>query len=155
MHGVIVDLDRSRVVGRARPADRLAVPALVLACAVFGLTVWVTRPAVRPIAPAEPAAATSAPAATPAAAVPRGIVLHPLQLPPRYVNVDLGAMPDRLANEAAPWTLRSVLTVRGLRGIGSVEGPAIISWTENGIAYWLASPARSTDELIQIANELR
>jgi hypothetical protein len=92
---------------------------------------------------------------TSAAAVPRGIVLAPLQLPQRYVNVELAAMPDRLANEAASWTLRSVVVIRGTPGVASVEGPAVILWTENGIAYWLTSSTRSTAELIQIAGELR
>lgn len=64
-------------------------------------------------------------------------------------------MPDRLANEAAPRTLRGVVVIRGTPGAASVEGPAVISWTENGIAYWLASPTRSTAELIQIADDLK
>ena len=104
---------------------------------------------------AQPVASTFADTTVSSVAVPRGAVLHPLRLPQGYINVDLGAMPDRLANEAAPWSLRGVITVRGRPGIGSVEGPAVITWTENGIAYWLASPTGTTDDLIQIANELR
>jgi hypothetical protein len=87
--------------------------------------------------------------------VPRGNVLHPLQLPQRIVGVDLAAMPDRLANEAAPSSWRRVVTVRGIPGVASVEGPAVVAWTERGIAYWLQSPTRSTEELIAIADELR
>jgi hypothetical protein len=64
-------------------------------------------------------------------------------------------MPDRLANEAAPAAWQRVITVRGTAGVASVSGPAVIAWTEAGIAYWLTSPTRSTDELIQIANDLR
>jgi hypothetical protein len=156
VRGVIVDLDRSMPRVPA-PADRptLSRPAissvlLLLGCVVFAGVVIVGRPAavVAPNA-AQPDLSLSG------AAVPRGVVLRPLQLPRTYVNVDLAAMPDRLANEAAPWTLRSVVVIRGVPGVASVEGPAVISWTENGIAYWLASPTRSTTELIQIANDLK
>jgi hypothetical protein len=81
--------------------------------------------------------------------------MHPLVLPQRLTDVDLSAMPDRLANEAAPASWRRVVTVRGVPGVASVEGPAVVAWTEKGIAYWLASPTRSTEELITIADELR
>lgn len=151
---MIVDLDRSmpRDPGLAdRPTiwrAALSSAALVLGCVAFALAVWIGRPVGVP-------AATTPEVDTASLAVPRGVVLAPLQLPGTYVNVDLSAMPDRLANEAAPWTLRSVVVIRGAPGVASVEGPAVISWTENGIAYWLASPTRSTSELIQIANDLR
>ena len=49
----------------------------------------------------------------------------------------------------------AVVTVRGVPGVASVEGPAVVAWTERGIAYWLQSPTRSTEELIAIADELR
>ena len=62
----------------------------------------------------------------------------------RFANVDLAAMPDRLANEAAPSSLRAVITVRGVPGVASADGPAVIVWTEQGIAYRLASPTRTT-----------
>ena len=81
--------------------------------------------------------------------------MHPLVLPQRLGDVDLAAMPDRLANEAAPSSWRRVVTVRGVPGVAAVEGPAVVAWTEHGIAYWLASPTRSTEELIAIADELR
>ena len=121
----------------------------MLGCVVFAVVVLIGRPA-SVIAP------TQAPdLSITGTAVPRGAILKPLQLPRAYLNVDLAAMPDRLANEAAPWTLRSVVVIRGTPGVASVEGPAVISWTENGIAYWLASPTRSTTELIRIADDLK
>ncbi len=133
--------------------DQIVVTALLLACGVFALAVWVTRPAALPAPIA--AAALPALAQTSSALVPRGAVMRPLVLPQRLGDVDLSAMPDRLANEAAPSSWRRVITVRGIPGVASVEGPAVVAWTEKGIAYWLASPTRSTEELIAIADELR
>ena len=134
--------------------SRLPVVALTLACVTFACAVWVARPAaVLSVAGARAPVAELAGVSS--SVVPRGVVLHPLALPQRLDGVDLAAMPDRLANEAAPASWRRVVTVRGVPGVASVEGPAVIAWTEGGIAYWLASPTRSTDELIQIANELR
>jgi hypothetical protein len=133
--------------------DQLLVTALLLACGAFALAVWITRPAgltvATPLAPAADVGQISS------VFVPRGAIMHALVLPQRLTDVDLSAMPDRLANEAAPAAWRSVITVRGVAGVASVEGPAVIAWTENGIAYWLASATRSTDELIAIADELR
>ncbi len=154
MRTAIVDLD-PRPARRTAPAyDRGAVGALVLGCAAFALAVWITRPAVFPAA-----ATTSGPIAdvgfSSSIAVPRGVVMRPLVLPARIGDVDLSAMPDRLANEAAPSSWRRVVTVRGVPGVASVEGPAVIAWTEGGIAYWLVSPTRTTDDLIKIADELR
>jgi len=152
---VIVDLDRS-VPGDPGLADRptlspaaISSALLLLGCLAFAAAVLVGRPA--------GVAASSGGQDVPLAgvAVPRGTVLAPLQLPRAYTNVDLAAMPDRLANEAAPSTLRSVVVIRGTPGVASVEGPAVISWTEKGIAYWLASPTRTTAELIRIADDLR
>ena len=155
MRGVIVDLDRL-MPRDAGPADRprlarhaISTALLLLGCVAFAVVVLIGRPAAVVTPNAGPDLAVTN------AAVPRGVVLNPLQLPRSYVNVDLAAMPDRLANEAAPWTLRGVVVIRGRPGVASVEGPAVISWTENGIAYWMASPTRSTTELIQIANELK
>ena len=156
MRSVIVDLDRSMPRVRT-PADRptLSRPAissalLLLGCVVFAVVVIVGRPAAVVAQNAAPPGLSLS-----GAAVPRAVVLKPLQLPRTYVNVDLAAMPDRLANEAAPWTLRGGVVIRGVPGVASVEGPAVISWTENGIAYSMASPTRSTAELIQIANDLK
>ena len=154
VRGVIVDLDRSmpRDPGLAGPVlSRAAISSvlLLMGCVAFAVIVLIGRPA----AVVVPSQGTDL--AIAGAVVPRGAVLKPLQLPGTYANVDLAAMPDRLANEAAPWTLRSVVVIRGTPGVASVEGPAMISWTENGIAYSMASSTRSTIELIQIANDLR
>jgi hypothetical protein len=154
VRGVIIDLDRSMprdpiLAGPTLSRPVISSVVLLLGCVAFGVAVAVGRP------PAVTAPSIGAAMPITGLAVPRGNVLKPLQLPHTYVNVDLAAMPDRLANEAAPWTLRSVVVIRGAPGVASVEGPAVISWTENGIAYRLASPTRSTDELIQIADDLR
>jgi hypothetical protein len=144
----IVDLDPDPSRRRERHRDRGAIALLFGMTTAFAIAVWLGRPAATPLAQSGGDGPTLA-------TVPRGVVLSPLKLPRSYVNVDLSAMPDRLANEAAPWTLRSVVVIRGTPGVASVEGPAVISWTENGIAYSLASSTRTTVELIQIANDLR
>lgn len=64
-------------------------------------------------------------------------------------------MPDRLANEAEPATLRAVVAVRGTRGVASVDGPSQIYWTEDGVAYRLIAADRTIDELVRIAEALR
>ena len=150
MRTTIVDLDRAR--GRSAPssADRGVIAALFVACVAFAVAVWLARPAT-PIA--TPNAAP--PDTLVSAYVPRGAVLHPLALPPDLRDVDLGLLPERLTNEAAPSEWRRVVTVRGHPGVASVEGPAAISWSEQGIVYWLSSPTRSTDELITIADDMR
>jgi len=133
--------------------DRALAAALLLACAAFAAGVWISRPV------AANAPNSVAPAAviglSASLVVPRGVVMHPLALPARLDDVDLSAMPDRLANEAAPASWRRVITVRGVPGVASVEGPAVVAWTEKDVAYWLTSPTRSTEELIRIADELR
>ena len=149
MRGAIVDLDRRSAPTQRRSADRLAIAALIVGCLAFGLVVSIARPAVTP------AAVPARDPMIPTGPVQRGVILHPLVLPPTIANVDLAAMPDRLANEAAPSSWRRVITVRGIPGVASVDGPAVVAWTENGIAYWLQSPTRSTEELIVIADELR
>ena len=127
--------------------DRIAVTALVAASAAFALAVWVVRPS--PVAPV--AATLSTPDTS---AVQRGVILHALRLPPGVASVDLEWMPERLTNEASPSSLRDVITVRGVPGLASVEAPAVISWTEAGLVYWLISPTRSTIELIRLADDL-
>jgi hypothetical protein len=147
----IVDLDKGQS-RRGHPIDRGLPVVLVGACALFAVAVWISVPR---SAPARSASlASSAPAAF-AAIVPRGAILHPLTLPQKIDGVDLGAMPDRLANEAAPAAWQRVISVRGIAGVASVSGPAVIAWTEAGIAYWLTSPTKTIDELIQIASDLR
>src|SRR5258706_11693102 len=133
--------------------DQIVVTALLLACGVFALAVWVTRPAALPAPIA--AAALPALAQTSSALVPRGAVMHPLVLPQRLGDVDLSAMPDRLANEAAPSSWRRVITVRGIPGVAAVEGPAVVAWTENGIAYWPPPPPGPTGGPIPSPDELR
>jgi hypothetical protein len=132
--------------------DQLLVAALLLACGLFALALWISPPAT---AKASTSARLADVSQTTSAYVPRGAVMRPLALPQRIADVDLAAMPDRLANEAAPSAWRRVITVRGIPGVASVEGPAVVAWTEQGIAYWLESPTRSTEELIAIADELR
>ena len=134
--------------------DQLLIVGLLLASGAFALAVWLGPRAVAPSSLASTRADSSSQSVA-ALNVPRGTVLHPLALPQKLEGVDLGAMPDRLANEAAPAAWQRVITVRGVPGVASITGPSVIAWTEAGIAYWLTSPTRTTDELIQIANELR
>ena len=151
MGGVIVDLDRRAQRERRRPQDGFALGALVFGCVAFAFLVMLTRPSTILVSP--PSGISTA--LSNELPVPRGVVLHPLQLPARFGNVDLAAMPDRLANEAPPSSLRSVIIVRGVPGVASADGPAVISWTEHGIAYRLVSPTRTTAELIAIAEQLQ
>jgi hypothetical protein len=151
VRGVIVDLDRPMRREPKRPLDALAIIGLTSTTIAFAAAVWMGRPATAPVASLP--AIDSEPSIS-SASVARGVLLTPLVLTPRP-DVELAFMPDRLANEAAPSTLRSVVVIRGSPGVASVEGPAVISWTENGIAYWMASPTRSIDDLIDIANQLR
>ena len=147
----VVDLDRHVVAQHKREYDRGFTAALVVAGAAVAVAVLVGRPAAVPVA--QPSAVADAGRSS--AVVPRGNGVRPLQLPAGYAAVDLGAMADRLANEAESWTMRAVVTVRGVPGVASVEGPAVIAWTENGIAYHLASSTRTIAELIAIADALQ
>ena len=117
---MIVDLDRRAQRERSEPRDHFALGGLVFACVAFAVLVLLTRPAT--ILVSAPAGIGAALAAE--LPVPRGVVLHPLQLPARFGNVDLAAMPDRLANEAPPSSLRAVITVRGIPGVASADGSA-------------------------------
>lgn len=149
----IVDLDRTAK--DQRPGrDRGALLALAAATSIFALAVWSGKMTV-PSAQSQSMATVAADTLASSTGVPRGMVLRPLALPESIDDIELAFMPDRLANEAAPWTLRAVVTVRGLAGVASVEGPAVISWTESGIAYQLASATRTTGELVAIADGLR
>lgn len=152
MRTAIVDLDREL----GRPArsthDRGIIAGLAAASTLFAVAVSLARPAAQPAAvPAAPLPELNMSSAT----VPRGTVLHPLALPPDAKNVDLGILPERLANEAAPYQWRRVITVRGILGVASDEGIALISWSEKGIVYWISSPWRTTEELIKIADDMR
>ena len=152
MRTAIVDLDRASGRPTRSAHDRGIIAALAVASALFAGAVWLARPAAPPV-PVPTAVFPDVNVSS--AVVQRGTVLHPLALPPDAKNVDLGLLPERLANEAAPFEWRRVITVRGYAGVASVEGPAVISWSEKGILYWLSSPTRSTDELIKIADDMR
>lgn len=148
----VVDLDRDHGPQRKGQHDRGLAAVLVVAGVAFVSAVWMGRPTAVPLAQPSRAAADADPSIM---FVPRANGVRVLQLPAAYLGADLGAMPDRLANEAAPWTMRAVVTIRGVPGVASIEGPAMIAWTENGIAYVLASPTRTTAELIAIADTLQ
>jgi hypothetical protein len=179
----IVELDREPRGRRPRGRDGGVIAALLAAASLFALAVWITRPVAAP-ATQHGADAKSVPAAqhavsmslTPADANAGRVMWADLQgaaafaqttpsLPMQrtlslpfgnfVTDVDLAVLPDRLANEAASWTLRDVVVIRGKLGIASVEGMATITWTEGGMAYWLMSPSLSVDELIKLADELR
>ena len=146
MRGAIVDLERADPAARGH--DRPIIIALLVTASLFAAFIGSVR---------------TGPAAAPqlrsvgvidSSAVQRGVVPRALQLPADYTNVELQAMPERLTNEASPASLRGVITVRGLPGVASVETPAVISWSEAGIVYWLISPSRTTNDLIRIADEL-
>lgn len=163
----IIDLDgvASRRRRRGEPA---VIVGLAGAIAVFALAIWVTAP--HPPTPTATApsvapsvAATSAMSAGPititAISVSDPVVVGPagrtLVLPPWASGVDLFELPDRLTNENLLWTLRNVVHIRGGTGLASAEGPSVITWTENGLQYWMVSPTRSTADLVEIADGLR
>lgn len=151
MRGVIVDLDRSsRTEPRTRPAELVAVAVIVGGCLAFAVLVWTGK--IQPVA-LDAAPMTAAHASAPAVSL--GAALQTLELPPGLGSVTLSSMPDRLANEAAPATLRAVVGVRGTRGVASVDGPSQIYWTEDGVAYRLIGSDRTIDELVRIAEALR
>ena len=151
MRTAIVDLDREL----GRPArsthDRGVIAGLAAASTLFAVAVSLARPAALPAVSPVVLPDVNMSSAT----VPRGVVLHPLALPPDIKNVDLGILPERLANEAAPYQWRRVITVRGIPGVASDEGLALISWSEKGIVYWISAPSRTTEELIKIADDMR
>lgn len=165
----IVDLDKGP--SRRPPrGDRAVIAALGGAVALFGLAMWLGAPdpAAGPNAarPSPTQSAVDAPATTviqsratapfvgarDAGAIAAG---RPLALPAGSDNVDLFLVPERITNENLIWTMRSVVRIRGGVGLASVEGPAIVTWTEKGFQYWLVSPTRTTDELIKMADDLR
>jgi hypothetical protein len=101
-----------------------------------------------------PSAAIGAPA--PAAAISAPIVPpHLLALPFGVIDADLSAMPDRYVNEPLPASFRRVISVRGRAAVASVDPPSAIIWTEDGLHYSLTSSARSTAQLIELADRLR
>lgn len=103
----------------------------------------------------EPAPAPSAtPTPTGALLLPR-THLAPLALPTGWVDVELSAFPDWLANEPPAATLRAVVAIRGTMGIASVEGLTVVNWTEAGLSYRLESLSRTVPELVVLADQLR
>ena len=168
MRTAIVDLDTngdaSTRGARAAPRshDRGLIAGLCLACAAFALSVWLARPAGPVAAPA----ADGGPLVTTAQSIgadsymtvwdpARQQKLFTLALARGDQDVALGMLPERLANEAPPIEWRRVITVRGTQGLASDQGVQFISWSENGVLYWLSSPTLTTDELIKIADGMR
>jgi hypothetical protein len=163
----IVDLDKGTP-RQARRGDRVLIAGLGSAILVFGVAIWLTAPHPAPVATAAPqssaAAASAAPARIAPAAIPGAPLIgqrtldpaaRPLALPPGLESVDLFLVPERITNENLIWTMRSVVRIRGGVGLASIEGPAIVTWTEKGFQYWMVSPTRTTDELIKMADDLR
>ena len=169
MRTAIVDLDSNGEIspGDLRTAprahDRGLIAGLCVACAAFALAVWLARPA----GPVGPAATDRVPLVTTAQSVGADPSytsvwdrtgqqrLYTLALAPGARDVDLELLPERLANEAPPIEWRRVITVRGTQGVASDQGVQFISWSEDGILYWLSSASLTTDELIEIADDLR
>lgn len=159
----IVDLD-SGPSRRPRARDRALIGGLGGAIAAFAAAMWLGAP--HPYAPAvvTPPSMPSdvPPQAASVTALGQGTVIYApngidrvLVLPAGTTGVDLFLLPERLTNENLFWTIRSVVSIRGGVGLASVEGPAIVTWTEKGFQYWMVSPSRTTDELIKVADDLR
>jgi len=168
---VELDKDPSR---RPRRGDGALITGLGVAIGAFAFAMWLSapHPVAQPIAGAKPSAAQTAlpqlvavttvsmsgvlvTPANPTLFMPSGLNRGPLSLPAGVDNVDLFQIPDRLTNENLFWTLRSVVEIRGNAGLASVEGPAMITWTEDGFQYWMVSPTRTTGDLITIASGLK
>src|SRR3954464_8111297 len=164
----IVDLDRGPArAGRAR--DGAAIAALGGAIAVFALALWlsaphptdlptVSTPQPSPIAMTTAICSRSGAVCTPPLLLVASFdpAARPLALPlGKTDDVDLFLLPERITNENLIWTLRSVVAIRGGQGLASVEGPAIVTWTEKGFQYWMISSSRTTDGLINLADDLR
>ncbi|MBI3521560.1 MAG: hypothetical protein HY071_00495 [Chloroflexi bacterium] len=79
-----------------------------------------------------------------------------LHMPDDAQDVELTWLPDRLANEPPPASVRIPVSIRGTTGLASVdETVAIVLWTERGIAYRLLSDTRSVGDLVLVAARLR
>ena len=92
----------------------------------------------------------------PAATAPR---VPPLTLPAGTTDVVLFTFPDRLANEAPPPFLTTLVHVRSTQGLAYIPAHggdiSMITWTEHGTDYWLISKTRDIFELVRLANTLR
>ena len=178
----IVELD-SGASRRPRRGDRALIAGLSGAIAALSLAFWVSAPHPAPAAASfAPSASVASganatavpifprlppvPGVPPQAASVSGLgqsttiygrsgIDRALALPAGTTGVDLFLLPDRLTNENLIWTIRRVVRIRGGVGLASVEGPAIVTWTEKGFQYWIVSPTRTTDELIKLADDLR
>lgn len=111
----------------------------------------------RVVADARVASPAESPAAT---AVPIGwwtflALPSTLSLPPDARDVDLAAIPDRILNDPPAARLRVPLEIRGTSGLGSVDEPAEISWTEAGYWYWMRSSVLTIPQLVELASALR
>jgi len=165
---VELDKDASR---RARRGDRALIAGLAVAIGTFMFAMWLSapHPASQPVVAPRPSAAPQAEPITATvwsrdpsfaltnatAGAALAVIGTVLSLPPGVDNVDLFQLPERLTNENLSATLRNVVRIRGGAGLASVEGPAVITWTENGLQYWMISPTTSTADLITIADGLK
>lgn len=164
----IVDLDRTPAPAR-RAGDGAAIAALGGAIALFASALWLSAPhpaAIATVSTPQPSneavVTTTICSRTGAVCTPPQVLVasfippaRPLALPAGQMDgVDLFLLPERITNENLIWTMRSVVAIRGGQGLASVEGPAIVTWTEKGFQYWMVSSTRTTDELIKIADDL-
>ena len=139
---VLVELDPPSA-GQTRRTTALAVAGMAILLATYAAVGPDAPPTTTPV-PAAPAVASSAPPA------PRT-----LALPADVADVELVAFPDWLANEPPPPRMRATVRVRGTVGLASVDTPAAINWTEDGVSYHLTSMRLSVSELVGVAARLR
>ena len=92
----------------------------------------------------------------PAATAPR---VPLLTLPAGTTDVVLFTFPDRLANEAPPPFLTTLVHVRSTQGLAYIPAHggdiSMITWTEHGTDYWLISKTRAVPDLVLLADTLR
>lgn len=144
-HSVLIDLDRKE--RRAVIWQRIVLFCIGIALAAAALLAQRSG--------SEPAPQlTSTPTPTGALIAPRTLV-SALALPLGVTDVELSAFPDWLANESPPASLRAAVAIRGTTGIASVEGVAVVNWTEAGVSYHLVSTERSVAQLVTLASTLR
>ncbi|HUG56411.1 MAG TPA: hypothetical protein VMJ92_04970 [Candidatus Limnocylindrales bacterium] len=78
-----------------------------------------------------------------------------LSVPAGLGDVRLSVLPDRLLNDPPDARFRLPVSVRGAVGLGSVEGPPAVTWSEGGFWYELSSPVHTVAELAELAGALR
>jgi hypothetical protein len=82
--------------------------------------------------------------------------LGTLALAPDEGDVQLFALPERLANDPQPANQTLVVRVRGTVGVGAdAEGAVTLSWSERGYFYRLSSGTLGIAELARVAGRLR